>query len=261
MKYSEKMSDSYRLFETLAGYFCMTSYSKNDFFLVLKMIDILSKGEGVSIEKLAEMTGISTATISRFIKKCGFKNYYEFRSKLYAIHEVAKYERQKKHAEKGKADDIDKIIRNLEQTKKNLNMESLDNILRILLESNQRCVIGSAEDMSCFAGFWKDLLAVGKASYFFYDFHAQIQFLETAKQGDCFLLLTVDNQYVDYYWEYLNKAKKRGAVLVLFTQNNEDEFSREFDLVCQYGEPGTSNYGCYSLRYLASLLSDKIIRN
>ncbi len=259
MEYPEKMSDSYQMFENLAGFFSMTNYSKNEYYLVLKLIDILGKGEAVSIEKLAEITCVSTATISRFIKKCGFKNYYEFREKLYGIHEAAKYERQKRYEQGGKADDLDKIVRNLESTKKHLDDNKLEEILRIFLASEQRCIIGSAEYLSCFAGFWKDLLAKGKASYFFYDFYSQVQLMKTAKEGDCFLLLTVDNQYVDYYREFLAEAKRRHAVLILLTQDKEDEFSKIFHLVYRYGMAGSSNYGCYSLRYLASLFSDKLI--
>lgn len=86
-------SDSYQIFERLAGIFSMIGFQKNEFFLVEKLIEIISAGEPVSIEHLAETTNISTATISRFIKKCGFRNYYEFRERVYAIHEVAKYER------------------------------------------------------------------------------------------------------------------------------------------------------------------------
>lgn len=259
MKYSEKMSDSYKLFEMLASSFSMTGYSKNDFFLVLKCIDVLSTGETFSIEKMSELTGVSTATISRFVKKYGFKNYYQFRAKLYAIHEAAKYERLINYEKDKKAENFDTILCNLKKTQENLDIDSINEILHTFLESKESYIVGAAADMTCFSGFWKDLVANGVAARFFYDFSVQTYFLNTAEAGNCFLLLTVDNQYVNYYEEYLLTAKKRGASLILLTQNEEDVFSKMFDLVYRYGEPRTSNYGRYSLQYLDSIFSNQVL--
>ena len=124
MEKLERGLDTYTFFQSLISVFSSTNYTKSEFYLIISLIDSLGEKQNLSIEELSEISGVSTASISRFVKKLGFNNYSDFRTRLSSMAEVAYSVRKSKY---GHLDALDTapIMQNLDATKDSLDMEKI----------------------------------------------------------------------------------------------------------------------------------------
>lgn len=247
-------SESYIWFQKLMVEFSTSNHHKNEFYVILAIIDSMGEDNGISIEELAEKSSVSTATISRLITKLGFLNYRDFRAKIHNIVELSSVVRFYKY---GNIDQTDPqpIFDNIKATADNLDMGKMKNIIELIQNSEKRMFVGLPENLSNLTSFSKDLFSKKLPCYLFLDVSTQINILNTLRSESCIIVSVVNNESILFFNEYLNKAKKGGAKLILFTQDEEDEFSKKFDIVYKYGIENSFNYGNYSLSYLSGILS------
>jgi len=249
--------DSYTMFQVLMSSFSSTNYTRSEFFLILNIIDSLGTNKSLSIEELSSVSGVSMSSISRFIKKLGFDNYADFRVRMVSMIEVTRAVRKAKF---GHIDALDTtpIFNNINQTKETADLKKIRKIIKYIRSFEKRLFIGSVEDLSTFSPLRKDLFACGYPCYLFYDLQTQIKMLNMADNNTCIILPTVNNVYVEHYRKDINTAKKHGAGTVLFTQSLRDSFSDLFDFSYKYGEDDASNFGFYSLHFLARILIEEL---
>lgn len=155
---STKKNDlkTYTLFQYLMSMFSSTNYTKSEFYLILKIIDTFGEEGDLSIEALSEASGVSMASISRFVKKIGFQNYTDFRIRLASMLELVHTIRKSKFANFD-AYDIDPIIQNITATKASMDEEKISLIIH-RIRSHKKCfMIGSVDDLATFAPFRKEL--------------------------------------------------------------------------------------------------------
>lgn len=247
-------TESYIWFQKLMVELSTANNSKNDFYLILAIIDSMAEKSGLSIEEMSEKSGVSTATISRFINKLGFTNYRDFRSKIQNIIEISSVVRYYKY-NKTEQNDPQKILDNIKGTSENMDLIKLREIIEIIKKSEKRLFVGFPETLANFTGFRKDLFVTKHPCYLFFDVTTQIDLLNSIDSKSCVIVLSVYNESMLFYKNALEKAKKNGVNLILFTQDFEDEFSKTFSIVYRYGIDNALNFGNYSLSYLSGVLS------
>lgn len=258
------IASSYGAFQQLIGLEGTATSSSSDFHLIQEIINLLAENKTMTIEELAEQTGVSPATISRFVKKCGFTSYRDFHMKFFAIQELSRSVRSTKYDDNSDLISLDPIHRNLESTRQHLDIPLIRRIIRLFCSLSNRYFIGTTEDLITLSCFHKDLVTMGYSAHLFYDISTQFDILAQACSRDVFMMTTVDNDFARYFYPALEKAKGNGATLILFTQTDseqDDAFSRIFDVVYHYGIPDSANFGSYSERYLASVLSHELRNN
>ncbi len=255
------IATSYGAFQQLIGLEGTTTSVSSDFHLIQEIINLLAGQKSLTIEELAAQTGVSPATISRFVKKCGFTSYRDFHMKFFAIQELSRTVRSTKYDDNPDLISLDSIHCNLEATRGHLDLPLIRRIILLFCSCPNRYFIGTPEDLITLSCFHKDMITMGYPSHLFYDIGTQFEVITQSCSRDVFLLTTVDNDFARYFYPVLEKAKKNGAKLILFTQTSaeaDDAFSRIFDIVYHYGIPGSGNFGNYSERYLASVLSHEL---
>ena len=231
------------------------SYSESDFNIVLALIECLSKDGCIpKIKDLAEQAATSTSSISRFAKKLGYPDYQSFRYKFSNIKETMVFRRKALYTddpEKAK----EKILGNLNETWNQLDLEKLKEIVKVLLTSRINMFAGNNDNLTCFFGVYKDLFFKHGTNYFFYDLKTQEEFMNRLGKGDCIFAVCTNTIASMFSKERLEKLKKRGVTIILFSQDVPNEIEALCDIVYQYGRESDLFVGNFSLQYLAYVLS------
>lgn len=249
---------SYYIFLRIVSYFNTSSSNKTEYSIIVELLNH-SFRDPVPIEKMAEICHVSQATISRFVRSLGFKNYNDFSLNFFKSLEIAQITRAENYLNKNidyLTTEIDqKTYSNLEATKNTLDKNKLNNILDIIINSKNTIFLGSPENICQFKSLEKDLLSNFVPCFLFYESKAQREFSKLATEDTCAIFIVMHSSHLSIYEERIIELNKHNAKLVLFTQTSENEFHRYFNEVYTYGEEDGHNYGNFSLHYLSKIMS------
>lgn len=249
---------SYYIFLRIVSYFNTSSSNKTEYSIIVELLNH-SFRDPVSIEKMAETCHVSQATISRFVRSLGFKNYNDFSLNFFKSLEIAQITRAENYLNKNidyLIDEIDnKTQSNLEATKRSLDKVKLNKILDIIINSQNTILFGTPENICQFKSLEKDLLSNFVPCFLFYESKAQKEFSNLANEHTCAIFIVMHSAHLPIYLDRIKELSRRGAKLILFTQSHEDDLHQYFNDIYIYGEQDGQNYGNYSLFYLSKIMS------
>ncbi len=253
--------NNYLAFQVLLADFAVATYTKSDFNIVLALIECLNKDGSVpGIEEVAEQACTSVSTISRFTKKLGFKDYQSFRYKLSNIGELVNLKRKAMYCDNPEL--IKEAIQeNLKATWDNIDYDKLKKIIDILKTSKKNLFVGTSDSLMTFFGVYKDLFFSESTNYFFLDLKTQLDFVKRLDKGDCIVVVSCIPSSASMYTKpMLEKLKKKGVKIIMFSQNISEDKEKLCEVVYKYGRPDDMFIGIHSLEYLGYVMSG-IIRN
>ena len=217
----------------------------------------------LSQERLSAEAHLSGASISRFIRRCGFESFQSFKNQFERFLSQRTLRRSKHFlaAYHDQSDmDVgrqlyDDAVQNLKATMDDLPLPLLEQTARMMCQSRTVYLVGDGRDLYCFYSLQLDLLCSGRAAYFYNVDEVSEHTMPPMDSRTLVLLLSVNPfWYHEEIASLCDAARKARACTVLFTQGSPSEDVKA-NFCCRYGRPGSVNDGYYSLYFLAQLLS------
>lgn len=144
-------------------------------------------------------------------------------------------------------------INNIKETKKNLDMDRINQIIDIFEKSKDITFIGDEHDLDEFYMLQLALLTSGKPTYLFKVKETKKIHMNYLSDQSTVVFINVAHQFFSYY-DLLDKIKKLGGKTIYISQDYNEEIIRKCDLAYIYGVPKSINLGYVSLTYLGELL-------
>ncbi len=235
--------------------------NNNDYNIVNTVFNYIGNEHFPFIDELADEAHVSKASITRFIKRHGFSNYQEFKvmmstqaSLLFYNLRVLFYE---KHGHISNEQIVDLVyqqaIDNIKETKKNLDISKINQIIDIFEKSKDITFIGDEHDLDEFYMLQLALLTSGKPTYLFKVNETKKIHINYLSDQSTVVFINVADQFFSYY-DLLDKMKKIGGKIIYISQDYNEEIIKNCDLSYIYGVPKSINFGYVSLTYLGELL-------
>lgn len=237
----------------------------NEYSIARAILNHVEKIDNMSLEVLANESNISQASVSRFIKKIGFKSYQDFRESLQkAVLELQlnrKFIHKDRFSKCTEVELVDQIcqnsIDNIIETKQHIDIELIKHIVTLILKAPSVTFYGDDHALAIFYTLQLDLLANGVPSYLFKTKEAQSLHFEFLEEQSILLFFNVyEGFFSSEQKQYIQKAKQKKVVTVLFCQDDLKDKEEMFDYVITYGQPQSVNQGYYSLIALSQILSE-----
>ncbi|WP_025724386.1 MurR/RpiR family transcriptional regulator [Acholeplasma granularum] len=184
-----------------------------------------SEIQNLSIQKLAEMRFVSTATIIRLCKKIGFKGYIEL--KYYLQEETLKDSLRLKTT--GVIDVLNNSVETINKTSKMLNLKQVEALIDLMLEPNKRIhFFGKGLNSTILSYFNKLLLTRGVISGFYEDTHIAYIAAEKMNKDDIVVLCSLSGK-THQVIRMAQISKSRSATIVTVTSNDPNEIAKSAD--------------------------------
>ncbi len=195
---------------------------------------------------LADAIGVSDTSIIRFVRKLGFKGYAEFRnemaSRMASYYDNSqdnsllpgeKYARTKEQLKNGNliADVVNYILYNLEKSFAKMDEATLENVVRIIMQSDRKYIAGFRGTASC-AQYMANRLVLLVPNVMAI-LHADAQAVETMidiREGDCLILYSFP-RYSEINYLLMDIAHKNGAKIILITDRLTSPLASQADVV------------------------------
>lgn len=221
----------------------------------------------LSLEQIASQANISSASVSRFVKKLGFDSFAGFKLALYIqLNDIAKLRENQNQRQFGQTGIAGLSLRmyqnsqnNLQSTYASLDQQKLGAIATSLKNANTVTFLGDYHALASFYLVQLDLLAHKIPCYSFYNreyAHQGIAMLTSADVIVYFSVAANFNNPQDHLM--LQKARNQKAKIICFCQDEPESGQIDFDILYPYGKARSINDGYYSLFLLANIISNLI---
>ena len=227
-------------------HYCNTKLSNiNEYNIIKVIINNIDHISSLSLEKIAAEAHISTSSVSRLISKIGFDSFQDFKYRLENENLNLKMRRMLTNTQRfirSRDEDIVEslyvdAVANLQQTRLNLDVHKLREIVDVLKESNSVTFIGDSHELADFYTLQLDLLANGIPAFLIEDKDINLY----------------SEWFGKYQKEIIAQAKKNHVNIIIFSQ---DDLNIEDVIIYHYGIKNTLNDGYFSLPYLNKVLCE-----
>lgn len=240
--------------------------NSNDYNIARTIINHIEDIKILSLEKIAEEANISPASVSRFINKAGFESFQAFKYEFELFTRDVKMRRIISHTQRFMRTTIENMseslyvdgLANLRQTKLNLDIDKLKEIVKLLKTSKSVTFIGDSHELADFYTLQLEMLVNDIPAYLINFYEFEKMYLNRLDHNDTIVFIGVYKEWFsDAQKEILDYAKERKIKIIAFVQ--EEDYLKEYaDLLYVYGIPDSYNDGYYSLPYLNRLLCEMI---
>ena len=226
-------------------FFVNSSREKDVYYTIAwTMLENINQVPKFNINQLADMCYTSPATISRFIKKLDYESFGDFKNKL--ENTIRYYNDQlsfnlklidNKSIRPSTIENefYDLLIDNLEQSRKNINMRSLDKLLELIYTHNKIAFFGMQFSQYIAMEIQAKFIALGKLATAFVDFQEQLKHIEELDENSLVIMLSVAGRVARS--DLIKSIKRKKAKLAVITQDPDAERFKEADLVINFGNP------------------------
>lgn len=185
---------------------------------------------GLTISKLAEWTGASSATVSRFCRTMQFQSFADFRMKLAAelASQPAAGQYQDIVAGNPLADIVSAImanhVRSLTDTTNLLDLQQLRAAISALHGAGRIDLYGVATSGLVAEDFFHKLIRIGKAAAVFSDHHMQLTSAASLTERDVAVGISYSGETLEII-DALRYAAERGATTISITRFGQSTLS------------------------------------
>jgi len=259
-----QVSQKYKMLRLID--YCNTQlYNPTEYTIARAILDVAESGQTVSLSGLAEKANISEASVSRFIRKCGFDSFQEFRDTYQISLVELKMGRKIRAMSQYKTREDEKLVKllgerlkeNLAVTVESVSPEDLRAMVNLLLGASSVTFIGDDHTLSDFYTLQLDILSAGIPAFLFKNREFQVIHAGTLKKGDLVVYLNVCLDFMTAAESrMLGELKKNGVTLAGLFQETTPAQEKQFDLILKFGIEESRNDGFVSLWYMSRILSE-----
>lgn len=238
----------------------------NEYNISRVLIKHFGDEKDYTLQTISDEAAISTASVSRFINKCGFESFQELKRasltyRLNMIHNRT----TSKGIKVSKVDDLsgvgdvkERYISNIEKTFENLDLERLKQICEKLLQAKSITILGGTSELAILIPLRLDLCANGVPTYMYMGEISQAEHARFMGEGEILLYFAVSaHLFTKVEKESMENAREKGGKIIAFAQDRG--YLEEYvDEIFYYGEEDSGLIGYSSLCFLTSVIKDLI---
>ena len=189
----------------------------------------------MGITELAEQSGTSAATVSRFCKSLNFRGFPDFKTKLAAdlAQQTAPLSYQDIIAGNPLSDIVSAMetnhLRSIADTTRLLDLYQLEQAVAALNRAHQIDLYGVATSGIVALDFYQKLVRIGKRATAFSDPHMQITSAANLGPGDVALAISYSGETPETY-DALQCAKERSALTISLTKVGSNRIANIADI-------------------------------
>lgn len=212
-----------------------------------------------SIDKIAQLCFVSTASLSRFCRKLGFKNYNEFKNGFQQNHKVSNYsqglfQQVNQNINMASIYLLNNIYDTTQTLIKNIDLRDIDWILDQIYRNENILFLGHQFLQNIGTYFQQNLLRFNKISYSFYQEADQLQFLNHNDENIIVIILSLDGSFHLKHNDIMNLLLKKNITIILLTQNENSQLSRYCTKTLILKGTNKDDIGKYSLLFLVDFM-------
>ena len=198
------------------------NYSKlneNDLYILKFICSNKKECTNVSINDLADKCNVSRTTILRFAQKLGFKGYSEFKVFL-------SWEEKEKSNDQTEGDYVNKFYLDLEETKKNLNQKNLQEMSKIIYDSDRVFVYGTGVTQKNIAKEMQRTFLVSRKYLYLIEGETELQtVLSDVTSKDVLIIITLNGNR-DFLNRIVNSLNINGIKYISMTKFSDNVVAR-----------------------------------
>lgn len=252
------------LFYRLLIYLDSANETDTNYNIAWYMAHHISEVSHMGISKLASECFVSPATISRFCRTLGYENYAHlkqecawFRSPSRKFNNLINVplDMMKDHPKESTEYYSQQIITSLQQLSSYLDWNVIDEVLKLIHDSENVAFFGIQFSHSAALHFQTDLLMLEKFTMAYMEQNRQIQCAKELDENSVAIILTVGGHILQGSQKLMTYIKKSNAKIVVIT--NDGNFDSDFkpDYVIEIGNPQYKKTGKHNLLTTMELMS------
>lgn len=220
-----------------------------------------------TINEIADMCYVSTATISRLCRKLNYESFADFKkdvaNNLNYFNQDSKrliFDHQLPEAETindGKEvfrDHFQNVIHNLEDTYENIQYDDLIRIVDKIHDSKRIIFAGNFLTQSISMQLQIELSYLGKDCIAMYSLEEQLKIFKTLNHKDMIILTSIAGGFIHDHPDIMREIIKTPAYKVAITQLEDFNYNDKFDLLLTVGNDHHSLIGKFSVTYIFEVL-------
>ncbi|MCW3794954.1 MurR/RpiR family transcriptional regulator [Paenibacillus sp. LS1] len=190
---------------------------------------------GWTISHLAEQSGTSAATVTRFCKSFHFKGFPDFKMKLAA--ELSHASEETAYQDIVAGNPLSKIVEAIEanhlasiaDTTRLLDLGRLEHAVQLLCQARRIDLYGVATSSIVTQDFYQKLVRIGKSCTAFSDSHMQITSASSLAEGDVAMAVSYSGETPETI-DALHCAKEAGASTISLTSYGSNTLATVSDI-------------------------------
>jgi DNA-binding MurR/RpiR family transcriptional regulator len=261
MKVGEQMKS---LFYRLIIYLDTASENDTNYAIAWYMAHNFYRISTMRIGELANECFVSPATISRFARALGYENFAHLKQECLGFTSANKQfnnlikvplDLMKENPKEASSYYVDKIINNLKQLPVYLDWNEIDNVLKLIHDSDTVAFFGSQFSQSAALHFQTDLLMLEKFSVAYMDSSRQLDCAKALDASSVAIIISVNGLFVNSGHKILHYIKKSKCRVVLITCNPDCKLNLPIQHKILLGSKDEGATGKHSLLTLVELMS------
>lgn len=231
----------------------------NDVMIAKKILENRYDLNKYSLDKLSEKTYFSQASLSRFIKKMGYKNYSDFKNSImlsnYMIEKNNEIQNNLKYE-----DVLMNVTNSIHQCLSyidDLDQRHIERLIEKLKTSQTIIFMGSELSMAITHLLQMALISLGKEAYVIFDYHFQNELLQKIDDDSLIIIISLEQRA---YKQIKNNLFQNTCYKMLWTIDADHEDIERFDDNIVFGGFVEKNMGYWQLMYFI-LLMYKLLLN
>jgi len=190
---------------------------------------------GWTINQLAQKSGTSPATVTRFCKSFHFKGFPDFKMKLAA--EISQPAQESAYQDIVAGNPLSKIVAAIEanhlasisDTTRLLDLGRVEQAIRLLCNARRIDLYGVATSSIVTQDFYQKLVRIGKSCTAFSDSHMQITSASSLSEGDVAMAVSYSGETPETI-DALHCARQAGAATISLTSYGSNKLANEADI-------------------------------
>lgn len=228
--------------------------------LAVELLKRKTQISNATITDMADACFVSTATLSRFCKKLGFKEYAQFKESFRSEYEFERdytpaFREQLQHDTVTAIRSLgDQICTSVTQCAQQLDFQTLDRIIHRIHESEHVAFFSSNLLQQIATDIQQRLEKLGKLTYSFYQSTYQLQHVQTMDQHSLAIFISVNGKTLLAFSELIRELKKRQVPMILITQNPSTVLDNLTDCTLLLGGHNQNDTGRFCIMYFMEAL-------
>ncbi len=194
------------------------------------------KAVGCNIHELAERTFASPSTIIRLCRKIGFQGYKDYHKALLYELAVRKATNVEKGKEISREDSLEAIVDkvtyknivSLENTRKLIDIDVLEDCVDLLCNSRNICLFGMGSSLLVAKDAYLKFLRMNKACFISEDWHAQLLQARNITKEDVAIVISYSG-ITEEILQCTATVKQKGAPVIAITRFEDSPLSQMAD--------------------------------
>ncbi len=233
--------------------FINTSQIHDSYYdIALILVKNYEKVRKMTIGEMADLCYVSQATLSRFCRFLGYRNFKHFREDLnFEFSLLDDYTRQFQSllkADDSKAAGLykERVFRNISSALEDDNLKEIRSAADLLAESERIAFFSHHFLWDLGHYFQSKMMILGRYTELYMSYENQMECARTLNENCTAVICSLAGSYFIYYADLVRTIMNSGAKIIVLTQNTDSIYTNKADHIIRCGETNQDDTGKFA---------------